>query len=1377
MPDNTIRWKHEGVEASLGVVKRHSASFMELRANILGTVSTSELLDKSFVKSGERVDFLRRSYSGIRGDVSKLRNDLLLLAFTLGGVGKTLWDTVDAANKYQMALTGITTVAVSTGNKVDLVGSAVQSLTKDGLLSIADASRGLKNLLSTGFGLDKSIALMRVFKDAAAFNRQGTLEFGEAIVGATEGIKNQNSRMVDNVGITKNLSIIMKESGYVIQDLADETKKVGAMQALYNGLVKEGSIFTGDAMKSAALYTGVQAQLGTQLFRTKAAFGEILIGTRGVFNETTKQLIDFIKYIERWIEINKSLISSNVNKYFEQFSEILNKIWIILGPVVTSLLKIVDVVADLGIAPWLAFFYVLEKIGMKFVNIQKSIRDFAGPAFTTQGMFDTRALTAYGKNVDKVNDIIINTKKQLTSISSGINLPANWTEKVQQAMVSIDKGYRKFTDTQIGKMPLNVQKFWTDVARSPHVLKATENIKEFKMTAENMTAINFDVSAKKLQNLAAQLELAGVHGVSFLNPAIATLNKTGEEIKKLETGSASWGRVFTSAFTTAGNAIKAFTASMWAAAKSMAPLLALQAVIMGIVWAWDKLGEADRKEAEMKEKLLQSLKEDNDARQRVFNNRVAGINKMNSELEAYKALSEKVNKTSQDYKLMNDKKLELQKLATQEKIDLKLTTKGQLDYAASLEAVAKRQYEVVEANRQRSRSDLLLLKETEARTIGEKMAEQPLLRASKYPQAQAIVDAMKQYGLSDDLSKIFDIKQMIFDINGTNVAKTTVQAILGNPQQVGEELQKYADMITQRIEDTRNALAKEREAGGYNRMYIDKLEAGIEANHRMLQTLQELGIVSKHWDEQLAETAPTINQVTTATNQSAGALANWAAWLSRINELIDKAKAGSTLGNRIISAIYEPEQQKIALDKMMNRKKGGLTPEQYSTGLEKVQLLADEGINSVLRDTITNFENMNEQLDLNLQKFGLSDKQIKVLDLDLKNLTERNKLDKLRDDLNRVIETLNPTQYKLIGNSIESVADKIQPLIDKWEQYTEQQKDVIIIEDALNQALKRNKAEVQNTFNEGFTSAAFGSLEKLTGMGNFAEISNNMKDLQSYKDQVTDLENAGITFGDVWDDANEKVIDSNDKLSASFDSLAVNIAGSLVSLVDNLDLFGTEFTLKMAKLALDNQTNQAILDDSFKRGNITYQEYAIQKKYMQRVAVAEEKRANVERIIDQKITIAQFLENQAKEFAALAIAYGFISIFDPVAWKKAAGYAAAAAALGVASAAYGSAGSYQAEKYKAEAEYNKEVGIAENEKTQAERLINGTTQTATGSSINGSISAQEIKITISPITTIKGETVIMSNIGVMEAGEILGENIVKRIQTALDNKEITVNTN
>lgn len=87
-------------------------------------------------------------------------------------------------------------------------------------MDLADASTGLKNLLASGFDLKQSIDILERFSDSAAYGKQSALSFGEAISRAAEGIKNQNSNLVDNVGLTKNLSAILKERGFEWEDLS-----------------------------------------------------------------------------------------------------------------------------------------------------------------------------------------------------------------------------------------------------------------------------------------------------------------------------------------------------------------------------------------------------------------------------------------------------------------------------------------------------------------------------------------------------------------------------------------------------------------------------------------------------------------------------------------------------------------------------------------------------------------------------------------------------------------------------------------------------------------------------------------------------------------------------------------------------------------------------------------------------------------------------------------------------------------------------------------------------------------------------------------------------------------------------------------------------
>ena len=214
--------------------------------------------------------------------------------------------TINASNELASSLVGLNTVAEAFGQNSKVAKQAAIELASDGLLSVKSAANSLKNLLATGFSMPEAIELMKGFKDSAAFNRQGTLEFGQAIEGATQGLKNQNSIMVDNAGVTKNLSIILKEAGFSQMDLMNVTSDATVRTALYNGILKETSTFQGDAAKSAELLQGKQAKLSTSVFNLKASVGDSLA-------PAIAKLIDlvnpFVNNLTKWIDNNKLLVA------------------------------------------------------------------------------------------------------------------------------------------------------------------------------------------------------------------------------------------------------------------------------------------------------------------------------------------------------------------------------------------------------------------------------------------------------------------------------------------------------------------------------------------------------------------------------------------------------------------------------------------------------------------------------------------------------------------------------------------------------------------------------------------------------------------------------------------------------------------------------------------------------------------------------------------------------------------------------------------------------------------------------------------------------------------------------------------------------------
>lgn len=206
---------------------------------------------------------------------------------------------VDAAVRQQNALMGLSSVARGTGNSIDAATQAAKDLSADGLMPLGDAASGLKNLLASGFSLPEAIRLMKAFKDSAAFGRQGSLEFGQAIVGATEGIKNGNSALVDNAGVTKNLSNILVDAGFSAQDLSKASQDTSVRMALFNGILAETKNQTGDAAKLSDSFGGAQARLTTQTTNLQVAIGTalqpILTKLMGIISPIVQGILDWVK--------------------------------------------------------------------------------------------------------------------------------------------------------------------------------------------------------------------------------------------------------------------------------------------------------------------------------------------------------------------------------------------------------------------------------------------------------------------------------------------------------------------------------------------------------------------------------------------------------------------------------------------------------------------------------------------------------------------------------------------------------------------------------------------------------------------------------------------------------------------------------------------------------------------------------------------------------------------------------------------------------------------------------------------------------------------------------------------------------------------------
>lgn len=212
-----------------------------------------------------------------------------------------------AADEYRAAMMGLASVAAFNTIPALEAQKAASDLTADGLLSITDAAKSLKNLLMRGYGLPRSIEIMNRFKDAATFARQGQLSMGEAIVGATQGLKNEFSILVDNAGVTKNVSVMWREYGEQIGVTAGKLTQAQKIEAEYHGIMQETQAMLGNSALFAKIWAGQVSALGVQAKKSMADVGlsmQQTLGDLGVLDLFKQKLTD----ITAWFNTNKGVI-------------------------------------------------------------------------------------------------------------------------------------------------------------------------------------------------------------------------------------------------------------------------------------------------------------------------------------------------------------------------------------------------------------------------------------------------------------------------------------------------------------------------------------------------------------------------------------------------------------------------------------------------------------------------------------------------------------------------------------------------------------------------------------------------------------------------------------------------------------------------------------------------------------------------------------------------------------------------------------------------------------------------------------------------------------------------------------------------------------
>lgn len=213
--------------------------------------------------------------SGLKGIISALKTVRTAIAGAF--ITKQIIDCTKAAEQYQNSLTGLKSIMDGQGRSFATAQKFIESYTKDGLIAQTEAITAYKNLALRGYDTSQIEKVMIALKDSATYSRQASYGLGEAVATATEGLKNENSVVVDNAGVTKNVAKMWEEYATSIGKTSNNLTQAEKIQAEVNGILEETKFQTGDAATYANSYSGMMARLTASFTTLKQTIGGAFI--------------------------------------------------------------------------------------------------------------------------------------------------------------------------------------------------------------------------------------------------------------------------------------------------------------------------------------------------------------------------------------------------------------------------------------------------------------------------------------------------------------------------------------------------------------------------------------------------------------------------------------------------------------------------------------------------------------------------------------------------------------------------------------------------------------------------------------------------------------------------------------------------------------------------------------------------------------------------------------------------------------------------------------------------------------------------------------------------------------------------------------------
>lgn len=199
-----------------------------------------------------------------------------LAAFSVAAITKFGKACLDVATQTSNAWIGLNSILTGQGKSFSQAQKFIEEYVSDGLVPLNNAVTTYKNLAARGYSSDQIKKTMTALKNAATFGRQSTYSLGEAVQTASEGLKNENSILVDNAGVTKNVAKMWEDYAKSVGKSTNQLTQAEKIEAEVNGILEETKFQMNDASIYANTYSGKVAQLSYAFTSMKTAIGNVI---------------------------------------------------------------------------------------------------------------------------------------------------------------------------------------------------------------------------------------------------------------------------------------------------------------------------------------------------------------------------------------------------------------------------------------------------------------------------------------------------------------------------------------------------------------------------------------------------------------------------------------------------------------------------------------------------------------------------------------------------------------------------------------------------------------------------------------------------------------------------------------------------------------------------------------------------------------------------------------------------------------------------------------------------------------------------------------------------------------------------------------------